>query len=181
METEPSVWPRAKISAFWDRGRLTYEKWLRVVNERDARTISQSVGYMRPADFIELVGGDDAFAKMWPECRDMVQEREYQRVSDKMNILDALWSMIVVGDVGAPVAKTILEYPRKKKSTFKAVLDGYGRKSIYEIAKKMNRNYRRVFDDIKSFETSGFVVLRRECCGARMVCLPVVLSNANVS
>ena len=35
-----SLWDRARVSAFWDRPNLTYEKWLTAILKGDTRSNS---------------------------------------------------------------------------------------------------------------------------------------------
>ena len=47
----------------------------------------------------------------------------------------------------------------KKRYTLKTIAESEGNESIYAIAKRMGRNYRRVFDDIKDFESKNLIEL----------------------
>ena len=84
------IWSQAKIDAFWDRPKLTYEKWSEKINNNDLRILKQSMLYMNTSDFVDLVGYE----------------------------------------------------------------------SIYQVAKRMKRNYRRVYDDVKHLISIGVIKSR---------------------
>ena len=153
----PEVWERAKRMAYWDQGNITYFQWIALIAKEDQRAIQQSVNYMRAADFIELIG-KKTFAKYWPEWRKFPSSFNPIKVA----ILNAAWSLFVVGDVSFPVNGQVSKFHPKKMITLRAVIHSDGTDSIYQIAQKIGRNYRRVYDDIQDFVQDGIVQLQEE-------------------
>lgn len=153
----PEAWERAKRMAYWDQGKITYPQWIASVKKDDQRAIQQGVSYMRAADFINLVGRK-MFEKHWPEWRKLQPSSN----SSKATILDAAWSLYVAGDVSFPVNAQVTKFHSKKIATLRAVICSDGTDSIYQIAKKLDRNYRRVYDDIQDFAQAGIVKILEE-------------------
>ena len=153
----PEAWERAKRMAYWDQGNITYSQWIASVRKNDQRVIQQGVNYMRAVDFINLVGRK-IFVKHWPEWRKL----QFSSNSSKVPILDAAWSLHVAGDVSFPVDARVTRFHPKKMSTLRALVCSDGMDSIYQIARKVGRDYRRVYDDIQDFAQAGLVNILEE-------------------
>ena len=93
---------------------------------------------------------------------------------NKHVILDAAWSLFVVGDATFRMNPCVLGYHPKKIATFRTLIKQRDRLSIYQIAKMLERNYRRVFDDINDFVIDGLVVLETEVRNGRACKIPRV-------
>lgn len=148
--------------AFWDQGKFTYAQWRAAVKKNDRAVIQQSVNYMRAADFINLAG-QQMFIKSWPAWRAM----DVSLSSSKAPILDAAWSYFVAGDVSFPVDARLNRFHPKKLSTLRALIRSEGTDSIYQLAKRIGRNYRRVHDDIQDFADAGLVKIMEESRASR--------------
>lgn len=153
----PESWERAKRMAFWDQGKFTYTQWISAIKKSDRSVIRQSVNYMRAADFIDLAG-KKMFIKTWPTWRTLDSSLSLT----KATILDAAWALFVVGDVSFPVDIRVTKFHSKKLSTLRTLIRSEGTASIYQLAKLVGRNYRRVHDDIKDFVEAGFVKVSEE-------------------
>lgn len=152
---ESDTWSHAKRMAFWDQGKFTFTQWRAAIKRNDVSVIRQSVNYMRAADFIGLAG-EKLFIKSWPSWRAL-------GISDiKLHILDAAWSRALVGDVSFPVDARVTRFHAKKLSTLRAIVRSDGTDSIYQLSKKVGRNYRRVHDDVIDFAEAGLVKLEKE-------------------
>ena len=55
---------------------------------------------------------------------------------------------------------------KKQKETFYCISEA-GYESIYQIAKRMNRNYRRIFDDVKKLINLGIIQSRVKVVNGR--------------
>lgn len=160
---EPNAWNRAKRMAFWDQGKFTYAQWCAAVKKGDLAVIRQSVNYMRAADFMDL-SGKKLFIKSWPTWR--ATGSSLLSIT-KLHILDAAWGYMVAGDVSFPVDVRVTKFHPKKLSTLRALVRSEGTDSIYQLAKKTGRNYRRVHDDVRDFVKIGLVKLNEEIRSGR--------------
>ena len=148
-----TVWPRAKKMAFWDQGHIEYKTWRADFNNNTINVIVSSVNFMRASDLIDLLGQND-FIKIWTSLRHIKPLNSIKRT-----ILDGAWSSMVVGDPTIKVNPVIRTFHAKKRHTLKTIAESEGNESIYAIAKRMGRNYRRVFDDVKDFEKKNLIRL----------------------
>lgn len=149
----PEQWERAKRMAFWDQSNLAYPKWHASFESEKPAVVRQSINYMRPADLIELIGKKQ-FINAWPTLRNL------DRINaNKKAILDAAWSLFVVGDVSFPVTAAVTRFHPKKMETLRTIAKLSENTSIYQIAKMVCRDYRRVHDDINAFVNAGIATL----------------------
>lgn len=149
----PEPWERAKRMAFWDQSNLAYPKWRTAFASERPAVVKQSVNYMRAADLIELIGRKQ-FIKAWPKLRDLDSIN-----ANKKAILDAAWSLYVAGNVSFPVVAAAARFHPKKMETLRTLANLSENTSIYQIAKMVGRDYRRVHDDIKAFVEAGIITL----------------------
>jgi hypothetical protein len=157
----PQNWERAKRMAFWDQGKLEYRHWLKEFMLKKPNVLKQSVDYMRASDLIELIG-EKQFVRIWPE---IIQGDGFN--PNKKAILDAIWSLLVVGDVSFPVSECVNRFHPKKRETLKALIRSGGNLSIYALAQTLGRNPRRIYDDVHDFADKGLVVLESAPAGVR--------------
>jgi len=148
-----TIWPRAKKMAFWDQGQLEFKNWRADFKSNKANVIVSSVNFMRASDLIDLIDQTN-FIKIWPSLREIKPLNPIKRT-----ILDGAWSSMVVGDPTIKVNSSIKTFHAKKRQTLKTIAESEGNESIYAIAKRMGRNYRRVFDDVKDFEKKNLIKL----------------------
>src|SRR3989338_6821552 len=139
---QAETWERAKNIAFWDQGKLSYAKWLSAFKSGNANVIRQSFNHIRASDLIALIGMRQ-FIKAWPLLRNTDEINE-----NKKAILDAAWGFYTVGDVSFPVSPSVTRFHPKKLGTLSVLARSGGRDTIYQIAKKTGRDYRRVYHDI---------------------------------
>jgi hypothetical protein len=163
-----NVWARAKRMAFWDQGLLTQAQWTLRIKQLHANTLLQSIDRMRACDFIVLVS-KTVFLKRWPQWRTLATYAPNKRI-----ILDAVWARDVMGDVSAPVCEAALRFHPKRQATLRLLAGNTDITSIYDLAKRAGRNYRRVHDDVMAYEAAGIVALVRETRGGRTVKVPKV-------
>jgi len=151
-------WSKAKVAAFWDRPKMTYTDWINAIQSdgvKSSRTLKQSMLYMNAKSFACLVGIDN-FAHHYPQWRSLIEE-EGDRARIKRILLDSQWASQVCGV--AIVRKPSTDWftlTQKQKDTFYCITK-HNFSSIYAIAKILNRNYRRVFDDVKKLTKSGLI------------------------
>jgi hypothetical protein len=164
----PDLWLDARVIAFWDRPKLTYENWLAAVLNSDSRAdtlLKQSMLHMKCSSFVELIGSQ-AFIDHYPEWRNLLTD-DNPRTWTKKCLLDALWSWRVCGTAYMKnPTQAWFSLTKKQKETFYCISEfGYG--SIYQVAKRMDRNYRRVFDDVKKLIDLGIIQSRDKIINGR--------------
>ncbi|MDX8386655.1 MAG: helix-turn-helix domain-containing protein [Gallionella sp.] len=159
-------WERAKRMAFWDQSNIDFSKWLSAFKAGKANVIRQSINYMRAADLIALIGKEQ-FIKIWPLFRIEDELKE-----NKIIILDAAWGLYTVGDTSFSVSASVTRFHPKKLGTLRILAKSSGHDSIYQIAKKTGRNYRRVHDDIMDFVKDGLAVIDTEKRNGRTLKVP---------
>jgi hypothetical protein len=148
--SDMNIWHISRVAAFWDRPHLTHDKWLKSILIRDAKgdkMLLQSLIHMSDSYFIELVGLP-VFIAHYPQWRELLID-DMQRAIMKKCTLDARWSQEVCGTVYVKHPTTEwFNLTKKQKETFMCI-SNFGYESIYQVAKRMQRNYRRVHDDVK--------------------------------
>ena len=160
------TWERAKRMAFWDQGKMEFVLWLSAFKSGQVNVIRQSVNYMRAADLIALAGKRQ-FIKAWPLLRNEAELNE-----NKKAILDAAWGLYVAGDATFPVSAAVTRFHPKKLGTLRVLAKTSGQDSIYQIAQKTGRNYRRVHDDIMGFVEDGLAIVDTEIRNGRISKVP---------
>jgi DNA-binding CsgD family transcriptional regulator len=161
-------WEKARIAAFWDRPGLTREKWAATVladNAKGDAMLKQSMLYMNDGIFVLLVGMP-VFVEFYPAWRKMLDD-ENPRTWLKRGLLDSRWSLEVCGTVYMknPTSEWF-GLTKKQKETFRCISE-HGCESVYQIAKRMGRNYRRVLDDVRRLSGIGVVQTREKAVNGR--------------
>lgn len=163
-----SLWDRARVSAFWDRPNLTYEKWLTAILKGDTRSntlLKQSMLHMKGPIFIELISLP-IFIEHYPDWRKLLTDNE-PITWTRQGILDGLWSWHVCGTIYMKnPTHEWFKLTKKQKATFYCISE-LGYESIYRVAKEMNRNYRRVLDDVRKLVDLGIIQQRVKTVNGR--------------
>ncbi|MEO8331318.1 MAG: helix-turn-helix domain-containing protein [Gallionella sp.] len=159
-------WERARRMAFWDQSNIDFAKWLSAFKSGKTNVTRQSINYMRAADLIALTGKQQ-FIKEWPLLRMDAELKENKKI-----ILDSAWGLYVVGDASFSVSASVARFHPKKLGTLRVLAKSSGRDSIYQIAKKIGRDYRRVHDDIMDFVEDGLAILDTEIRNGRTLKVP---------
>lgn len=156
-----NAWEISRVAAFWDRPGLTYEKWLKSILIGDAKgdkMLLQSLLHMSNKNFIELVGLQ-LFIDHYPDWREHIDD-DSQRSIIKKCTLDSIWSQQVCGTAYMKhPTKEWFTLTKKQKETFYCIAD-FGYESIYKVAKRMTRNYKRTRDDVKQLINLGLIQSR---------------------
>lgn len=153
---------------------MEFAQWLIAFNSRKTNVIRQSINYMKVVDLISLIGKRH-FIKIWPSLR-----MEPDLKADKKAILDGVWGFYVVGDVSFPVSVSVTRFHPKKLETLRVLAKTNGQDSIYQIAKKTGRDYRRVHDDIMDFVEDGLAIVDTDIRNGRTLKVPRLHGVHNV-
>ncbi len=134
-------------SAFWS-GPITYRKWRGFVRrepQAHMRVFVQSFLHL-PMDWLMKEIGEDKFISIWPEVRnEFGADSPFEMMM--RDAWDAIWGVMVAGDSQYPVSPEVAQFPRMRREVLKTVVTNPGI-SIYNTAKRLNRNYSRVLKDV---------------------------------
>jgi len=138
-------------------GRLTYRRWRGIVRRgphAHKRVFVLSFLHLPMAWLLEEIG-EDRFISIWPEVRkgfsmDLPLEKT------AIEAWDALWGVMAVGNSQYPVSSEIARLPRKRREVLKTIVCNPGI-SVYELAKRLRRDYSRVFKDVQQMTAIGEV------------------------
>ena len=100
QQSDTSIWPEARVAAFWDRPKLTYDKWLIAIFKGDARSeimLKQSMLFMEVRHFVALIGVQ-RFIDHYPDWRKLLIDND-PRTWTRRGIMDSLWSWQVCGTI----------------------------------------------------------------------------------
>lgn len=146
-------------SAFWS-GQLTYRKWRGIIRrgpEGHMRVFVQSFLHL-PMDWLLTEIGDEKFISIWTEIREGFDEKS---PFDKtiLDAWDAIWGVMVAGDAQYPVSSEVSRMPRMRREVLKTIVQNPGI-TIYDVAKKLQRDYSRVLKDIQLLSEMGEIEKR---------------------
>jgi len=152
------LWNQISRTCFQDRV-MPYAYWFNAITDcnhhEHKKVLGRSVSIFSGADFVRLLG-DVNFRNVWQNIRDDVNVEGASGRQGKV-ILDALWSMMMTGfafcqhgmDIRKPISKQL-------KATYLDI-SSRSSKSIYQVARDMNRPYSRVYADVKRLNEMGLV------------------------
>lgn len=166
------LWNQISRTCFQDR-EMPYAYWFSAITDRKhhehIKVLDRSISIFSGADFVRLLG-DKNFGNIWPGIRDDVNI-EGALVRQGKVILDALYSMMMTGfafsergmDIRKPISKQL-------KATYLDIASRSS-KSIYEVARDMNRPYGRVYADVKRLSEIGLVTAKASTRGGKRLTL----------
>ncbi len=151
-------WETCKARAFWDRHSMSYEKWIATMRDKKHashwRVLEQSFRHMPARPMIRLLG-EDIFVKNWPEWRKMVK-------TPYKALFDTEWGFYVTRSRRFGFNAEAAKLGRKThQEMFRFMLE-HEPMPIYQLAKQLNRPYRRVFDGVKRLADRS--LLRMDAC-----------------
>lgn len=166
-------------SAFWS-GRLTYRKWRGIIRRgprEHMRFFVQSFHHL-PMDWLLKEIGDERFISIWPEVRKGF-DKNSPAERTVLDAWDAIWGVIAVGDCQYPVNSEVARLPGMRREVLKTVVRNPGI-SIYDIARRLQRDYSRIWKDVRFLAEMGEIELRSDAQSKRRIkrLLPVHSVNA---
>lgn len=133
--------------AFWS-GDMDYPQWKKMVlaryDSRHKRIIAESLKHL-PIFWVINEIGHTRFIKKWPAWR------QWMEPSPRREALDGCWGIAALGDIQAEVEPAIAVLGKKKLAAIR-MANLNPRKSIYQIAKDLGRDYAAVHRDISSIK-----------------------------
>jgi hypothetical protein len=171
--TLENIWDENRVRAFWDRPKLTFEKWLYTMrtpsSPRHANMAALSFQYMKPRDLVELLG-KDVFVRTWAEIRDT------QNFPRKV-LLDYEWGNIMTGSGRFGFNANVIKL-RKTHRDLLLCMVNHEPMSIYQLAKMVGRDYRRVIDGVKKLVSLHvFSIIEMQVKGRKASVVSVVNVN----
>lgn len=141
--------------AFWS-GDFPYAKWRRIMRARaivgHIETLKTS--FIRlPKGFLVQEVGEERFIKLWPKIRshmNISNGSEAKAISE----WDTIWGVLAVGDSQYPVSEDIATMGKKRRNLLKTIAQEPGI-SIYRLSKRAERDYSRVYKDVKELMSRG--------------------------
>ena len=172
LSSREILWNQISRTCFQDRV-MPYAYWFNAITDRKhhehKKVLDRSVSIFSGADFVRLLG-DVNFRNVWQNIRDDVNIEGASGRHGKI-ILDSLWSMMMTGfafcqhgiNIRKPISKQL-------KATYLDI-SSRSSKSIYEVARDMNRPYSRVYADVKRLNEMGLVKATATARGGKRVTL----------
>lgn len=142
--------------AFWSGG-MSYRKWRGIMRkgpEGHRKAFWQSFHYL-PMRWLLREIGEDRFIDVWPGIRS-----EFSTTSPgertARDAWDAVWGLLAVGDSQYPVDPHVAGLSRKRREILRFIVCNPGI-SAYAVARKMKRDYSRVYKDIRELVEKGMI------------------------
>ncbi|HCA79040.1 MAG TPA: hypothetical protein DEP53_04830 [Bacteroidetes bacterium] len=146
-------------SAFWS-GRLTYRKWRGIVRkgpEGHTWFFVQSFLHL-PIEWLLKEINDEKFISIWPDVRKGFDKNNPLEAAS-LDAWDAIWGVIAAGDSQYPVSHEVAHLPRMRREVLKTVVCNPGI-SIYDLAKRLRRDYSRVLKDVRLLTEMSEIEIR---------------------
>ncbi len=169
-------------SAFWS-GRMTYRKWRGIIRrgqQAHIRVFVQSFLHL-PMEWLIGEVGPERFISIWPEVRTgFSTDSPFEKTA--LEAWDAVWGVMAAGDSQYPVIHGVARLPGKRREVLKTVVCNPGI-SIYELAKRLRRDYSRVLKDVRLLTEMGEIESRPDPRSSRKAkqLLPVRSINTRLA
>jgi len=172
LSSREILWNQIYRTCFQDR-LMPYAYWFNAITDRmhheHKKVLDRSVSIFSGANFVSLLG-DINFGNIWPGMRNDVNIEGASGRQGKV-ILDALYLIKMTGfafsehgmDIRKPISKQL-------KATYLDIAS-LSSKSIYQVARDMNRPYSRVYADVKRLNEIGLVKAKASTRGGKRVTL----------
>lgn len=154
-------------TAFWS-GSISLKKWRQaVVNDRSLRhkTIIKTSFDFIPSTFIVREIGEQNFIKRWPAIRQFYNPAD-RHDKNRLLLFDSTWGILAVGDSQYPVSENVANLSKGRRALLGEVARWPGI-SIYDLSKRMERDYSRVFKDVGMLVEQGLVETKTSIAGGR--------------
>jgi hypothetical protein len=141
-------WEVVSKKAYWDRN-VSLEKWREKVIEGHMSYLPDAVATLSPLEFIHFLGANE-FKLNWVKMRAKLPLGFLKHTG----VYDIVWSKLISGGWNLAPSADFYNLPKRKRAFLIEVAKTQG-KSIYEIAKTLNMQYRRAHDNAKSLIQSN--------------------------
>ncbi len=145
-EIEP--WEAVSKKVYWDRD-VELDKWREMVARGHRSYLPNAVAAMDVIEFIHFYGAK-RFVEDWPELRESLSAAATQRA----RTYDMAWSRLVGGGWNLLPTKDFHDMPKRRKQFLLRAASAPG-KSIYELAKDLDMQYRRAHEHAQRLIDEG--------------------------
>lgn len=132
-------WDVVSKKAYWDRN-VEPQQWRDRIAIGHRSYLPDAIKAMRPLEFIHFYGRD-TFVLDWPRLRALLPKN----VHTHCPFYDVFWSQLAGGGYNLKPFPDHYELPERRRQFLRAVAKIPG-KSIYEVAKSLDMQYRRAHD-----------------------------------
>jgi hypothetical protein len=147
-QTDVESWEAVSRKAYWDRD-VPLEKWRTKVSEGHRSYLPDAASSMSVAEFVHYYGVDK-FVRDWPALRARLPAAAAKRAG----MLDLAWGRLVGGGWNLRPVADFYSMPARRRQFLVQVSKTPG-KSIYEVAKALDMQYRRAHDHAVTLVQEG--------------------------
>lgn len=112
--------------------------------------------------------GEKGFVAKWPNIRTLIFDAKERGDALRLRLLDAAWSVLVVGDSQYPVTDKTARLSKCRKDLLKVIAESPGI-SVYQLAKQTQRQYSRVHKDVALLVKEGILEVVKNKSEGRQV------------
>ncbi len=141
-------WESVSRKAYWDRD-VSLEKWKEKVSQSHRSYLPDAVVGMDVTEFMRFYGVQP-FIQDWPALRAHLPAL----VVGKAGLYDLAWSRLVCGGWNLKPCSDFNAMPKRKRQFLISVAQMPGR-SIYQVAKSLDMQYRRAHDHARQLMQEG--------------------------
>lgn len=167
-------WESVSRKAYWDRN-VSLEKWRERTSDGHRSYLPDAVLGMDFQEFVHFYGMK-RFIQDWPLLRSKLPEQ----VANKSGLYDLAWSRLAGGGWNLRPFPEFYSLPKRRRQFLAAVAKNPG-KSIYEVAKSLDLQYRRAHEHAANLIKEGMIFGKAVVEGGRckMKLYPSVKSRSN--
>uniref|UniRef100_UPI0040556862 hypothetical protein n=1 Tax=Orrella sp. TaxID=1921583 RepID=UPI0040556862 len=153
-------WEVVSKKAYWDRD-VNLDNWRERLALGHRSYLPDAVIAMHAKEFLHFYGVKP-FVQDWPRLRAQLPANFANRVA----LYDVFWSQLAGGGYNLKPTPDFYEMPKRRREFLIAVAK-YPGKSIYEIAKRLDMQYRRAHDHAATLIEAGRIKGREIVEGGR--------------
>lgn len=153
-------WDVVSKKAYWDRN-VKLDKWRDRIAIGHRSYLPDAVRAMHPREFIYFYGSQ-SFVVDWPRLRALLPKN----VQVYCPFYDVFWSQLAGGGYNLKPFPDYYELPERRRQFLTVVAKNPG-KSIYEVAKTLDMQYRRAHDHATALIQANRIKGREVIDGSR--------------
>ena len=141
-------WKAVSKKAYWDRD-VNLDNWRERVALGHRSYLPDAIIAMHAKEFLHFYGVKP-FAQDWPRLRAQLPPN----IANRVALHDVFWSQLVGGGYNLKPTPDFYQMPKRRREFLISVAKHPG-KSIYEIAKRLDMQYRRAHDHASALIEAG--------------------------
>lgn len=148
-------------TAFWSGG-ISVKKWRRAIRARSLShkaLVKTSFMHMPSVLLVREIGRKE-FIKRWPELRKLFNPRNNSE-RKRLLLFDSIWGLLTAGDSQYPVSEQIARLSKGRRQILREIVNHPGI-TIYALSEKVNRQYSRVFKEVKMLAALNLVDIKED-------------------